>query len=76
MRSLQVLPNVSQFPKEFVQNIIDLLNRGSISTLDPRDVLGEEYFLFLHVVKNLKTCCFFNFLILYALKDFFKVFSS
>uniref|UniRef100_A0A0N5A8N7 Protein MON2 homolog n=1 Tax=Syphacia muris TaxID=451379 RepID=A0A0N5A8N7_9BILA len=38
----EVLPYVTQFPNDFVQRIIEILNRGSVCTLDPRDVL-ESY---------------------------------
>uniref|UniRef100_A0A914C8G9 Mon2 C-terminal domain-containing protein n=1 Tax=Acrobeloides nanus TaxID=290746 RepID=A0A914C8G9_9BILA len=39
---LEILPHTNRLPAEFMQRIIDILNRGSISTLDPHDVF-EAY---------------------------------
>lgn len=38
---LEILPYASQLPREFMQRTIEILNRGSINTMDPHDVLGE-----------------------------------
>lgn len=35
-----MLPYASALPGDFIQKIIGLLNRGSISTVDPSDVFG------------------------------------
>lgn len=37
----EILPNAEQLPKEFMQRIIEILNRGSINSMDPNDVLGK-----------------------------------
>ncbi|VDM43957.1 unnamed protein product [Toxocara canis] len=41
----EVLPYASSLPPEFIQRIIEVLNRGSISTLDPNDVLALDSYL-------------------------------
>uniref|UniRef100_A0A0M3KI30 Monensin-resistant homolog 2 (inferred by orthology to a C. elegans protein) n=1 Tax=Anisakis simplex TaxID=6269 RepID=A0A0M3KI30_ANISI len=37
----EVLPYASKLPSDFNKRIIDVLNRGSISTLDANDVLAS-----------------------------------
>lgn len=41
----EILPYVNSLPADFVQRIIELLNRGSISTMDSSDVLASESYL-------------------------------
>uniref|UniRef100_A0A9J2PL94 Mon2 C-terminal domain-containing protein n=1 Tax=Ascaris lumbricoides TaxID=6252 RepID=A0A9J2PL94_ASCLU len=41
----EILPYANNLPPEFIQRIIDVLNRGSISTLDPNDVLALDSYL-------------------------------
>lgn len=35
-----MLPYANVLPADFIQKIIDILNRGSISTVDSSDVFG------------------------------------
>lgn len=37
----EILPYAAMLPYEFMQKIIDILNRGSINTLDIHDVMGN-----------------------------------
>ncbi|KAH7729487.1 hypothetical protein AAVH_02962 [Aphelenchoides avenae] len=38
---MEILPYANQLPRDFMQRIIDILNRGSINTIDPNDVLDS-----------------------------------
>lgn len=40
---MEILPYANQLPRDFMQRIIDILNRGSINTIDPNDVLGKGF---------------------------------
>ncbi|CAD5219486.1 unnamed protein product [Bursaphelenchus okinawaensis] len=39
---VEVLPYASRLPREFMQRMIEILNRGSINTMDSNDVMGES----------------------------------
>ncbi|CAD5226469.1 unnamed protein product [Bursaphelenchus xylophilus] len=41
---VEILPYASQLPREFMQRVIEILNRGSINTMDPNDVLASDSF--------------------------------
>jgi hypothetical protein len=36
----ELLPFANNLPNDFMSHIIDILNRGSISTMDSTDVMG------------------------------------
>ncbi|KAI6196194.1 Protein MON2-like protein [Aphelenchoides besseyi] len=37
----EILPHAEKYPREFMQRVIDILNRGSINTMDPNDVMDS-----------------------------------
>lgn len=45
----EILPYAGILPRDFMQRIIEILNRGSINTLDINDVIGR----FLNLIKIL-----------------------
>jgi len=40
----ELLPFANKLPRDFMISIIDILNRGSINTIDANDVLGIFYY--------------------------------
>lgn len=40
----QILPFSKMLPWNFMQKIIDILNRGSINTMDAKDIMGTFFF--------------------------------
>ncbi|KAI6230234.1 Protein MON2-like protein [Aphelenchoides fujianensis] len=40
----EILPHAEALPRDFMQHVIDILNRGSINTMDPNDVMALDSF--------------------------------
>lgn len=66
----EVLPYAGTLPRDFMEMVIGILNRGSINTMDVNDVMGkgESHFMLFYCKHfDFLFRCFFYFFILFLL---------